>query len=203
MKNEYRQFYTDQDVHEWGVRHFGQWLNDIQPDIGNLDNGSIGNLLYFYAGNMYMIYNNFLRGLKGFDNEEIKEYSRDISILVKEISKFSLIENIIVYRYTDKKLFKYLFDSSSAELGKTFTERGFMSTTLVPGLLREFANEHNYNCLLKLYLPKGTKGAYLKFNNSKLNEHEFLLPPNATFKLVKKYFSLKYRTVYECVLINQ
>jgi len=66
-----------------------------------------------------------------------------------------------------------------------------MSTTLVLGLLKEFAKKHRYNCVLKLYLPKGTKEAYIRFNNSILNEHEFLIPPNLTFRLIMKHFSLK------------
>jgi len=69
---------------------------------------------------------------------------------------------------------------------------------LVPSLLKEFAKKHKYNCILKLYLPKGTKGAYIRFSNCVLNECEFLLPPNSKFILVRKHISLKYRMVYEC-----
>lgn len=81
-----------------------------------------------------------------------------------------------------------------------------MSTTLVADLLRSFAKSHKYDCLLKLYLPKGTKGAYIDFDNkyNMLNECEFLLPINTSFILKKKFFSFKYmKSIYECYLAEQ
>lgn len=204
----YREFYTDNDVHEWAMRYFKQWIKDIQIDDtqlkeDKLDKKNISYLLYVYTGNMNIPYNRFLRGFRN-PEEDDEDYSNDISIIVKEISKFELQENIVVYRYTYKGLFKHMFKSLKAEVGKSFMDKGFVSTTLVSKLLKRFAKEHNCDCILKLYLPKGTKGAYVSFDKSILNEHEFLIPPNATFKLVRKYFSFKYwNIVYECELTHQ
>jgi hypothetical protein len=202
-KDIFREFHSSQEADEWAIHNFGQWIKDIRDSKDNLDRNSVAYLLYAYSGNMNIIYNRFLRGFKDFDEDESKEYSRDIAIIAKEISKFELQDNIIVYRYTNRKWFGYLFQGLKPRLGKMFTDKGFMSTTLVPQLLKEFAKNHRYNCILKLYLPKGTKGAYLKFDNSILNEQEFLLPLNSTFRLIRKRLSLKYGMVYECELISQ
>lgn len=201
-KDIFREFHSSQEADEWAIHNFGQWIKDIRAS-NKLDRNSVAYLLYAYSGNMNIIYNRFLRGFKDFDENESKEYSKDIAIIAKEISKFELQDNIIVYRYTNRKWFGYLFQGLKPRVGKMFTDKGFMSTTLVPQLLKEFAKNHRYNCILKLYLPKGTKGAYLKFDNSILNEQEFLLPLNSTFRLIRKRLSLKYVMVYECELISQ
>ena len=152
---------------------------------------------------MNVVYNNLLRGFDDFNYGEKKIYSKQIGILIEEINKHELPEDIVVYRYTHKRLFRYLFKDLKVKVGNIFIDKGFMSTTLVPELLREFAKSHRYNCILKLYLPKGTKGIYLKFDKSILNEQEILLPSNSKFKLLKKYFSFKYGIVYEFELISQ
>lgn len=207
-KEEFIEFHSEQEAHEWAMKYYEKWIRDIQPDLANiekLDENNIGYLLYSYAGNMNILYNEFLRGInKEVYKDNLDEYSKNIDIITKEISRFELQDNIIVYRYTHKNLFKYLSKSLKIKIGNTVIDKGFMSTTLLPNLLRKFAKDHHYNCLLKIYLPKGTKGVYIRFDKSVLNEHEFLLPPNATFKIVKKYFSIKYlKIVYECELIGQ
>ncbi|OPJ58151.1 ADP-ribosyltransferase [Clostridium chromiireducens] len=105
-----------------------------------------------------------------------------------------------------KELLKLLFEKQKIKVGHTFTDKAFIDTTLVPDLIRDFADTHKYNCLLKLHLPKGIKGAYVEFyhKNDHLNECEFLLPLNSIFVLKKKYFSLRYmKKVYECYLVAQ
>lgn len=207
MLNEknFQQFHTEQEAYVWAVNYFGSWINNIQANKSNYDkNNIIANLMYAYTGNMNVVYNQFLRGVIEFDKEQIEKYSKEIAIITKEICKFELQEDIIVYRYTNKKLFKYLFKELQIKVGSTFIEKGFMSTTLMPGLMREFSKNHKCDCVLKLYLPKGSKGAYISFGENKLNEFEFLLPPNSTFKLLAKHFNIKNRTImYECLLINQ
>lgn len=202
-KNTFCEFDSSQDVDEWAAHNFGQWIKEIRSGKDNIDTNNIGYLLYAYSGSMNIIYNRLLRGSKDFDENEIEEYSRNIAIITEEISKLELPENIIAYRYTNRKWFSNLFESSKPRVGEIFTDKGFMSTTLVSELLKEFAKEHRYNCILKLYLPKGTKGAYLKFDNSILNEQEFLLPPNSTFRLIRKHLSFRYGLVYICELISQ
>ena len=78
-----------------------------------------------------------------------------------------------------------------------------MSTTLFAESMLEDIKPRNYNCILKLYLPKGTKGAYI-WQNDGLDEQEFLLPTNAVFKLLKKgFWTRRFMCLYECELIKQ
>lgn len=201
--NNFLEFHSSEVADEWAISNYGQWIERIRCGKDDLNKNSIGYLLYIYSGNMNVVYNNLLRGFEDFSYDEKTRYSKQIGILVEEINKHELPEDIVVYRYTHKRLFKYLFKDLKVKVGNMFTDKGFMSTTLVPELLREFAKSHRYNCLLKLYLPKGTKGVYLRFHKRVLNEQEILLPPNSKFKLLKKYFSFKYGIVYECELISQ
>lgn len=202
-KKSFREFQNELEASEWALKYYERWIREIQIDKGNLDPNSIAYLLYVYSGNMNVVYNNFLRGVSEYTKSEIEEYTKGIDTIKKEISKFELQENIVVYRYTHTKLFRFLFENFKTKKGKQFTDKGFMSTTLVPELLKSFAKNHRYNCVLKLYLPKGTKGVYIKFDESILNEQEFLLPPNSTFTLLKRRFSFKYGMVYECILEHQ
>jgi len=202
----FKEFTTEEEAKSWAKENYGQWLNDIQITEYSYTSKNINDLLYGYTGNTYQIYNPMLRGWGKYDNEEIMEYTQKINIINNEISKINLKEDIVVWRYTHKKLFKLLFENHKIKVGHTFTDKAFMDTTLVADLLHRFAFNHKYNCLLKLYLPKGTKGAYVDFYDeySKLNECEFLLPTNTTFILKKKGFSLRYmKKIYECYLVKQ
>jgi len=128
--------------------------------------------------------------LKNLQQKKLKTGQK--KIIDNEISKINLKENIIVWRYTHKKLFKLIFENHKIKVGYTFTDKAFIDTTLVADLLNSFAFDHKYNCLLKLYLPKGTKGTYVDFYDkySILNECEFLLLINKAFMLKKKVLAL-------------
>jgi len=201
-KNIYREFHTYQEASEWGMSNYGKWLLLINNNNISMKEEDVAYLLSTYTGSMNIIYNQFLRGYGDFDESEIAEYTRDINIIEKAICQYELNENIIVHRYIHKKLLLYLFESKKPKVGELFTDKGFVSTTLVKSLLKDFAKMHHYNCILKLYLPKGTKGVYINFEFSMLNEEEFLLPPNMKFRLVKKYLNWDLKYIYECILEN-
>ncbi len=122
-----------------------------------------------------------------------------------EFRKQVIPENIVVYRFTQEKYFKQLFSKSKPKVGEIFICKGFTSSTLFPESLLEFAENRNYNCILKLYLPKGSKCAYTYiWQNNRLPEQEILLPTNCTFRLIKKgIWSRKPMPIYECILIEQ
>lgn len=203
-KKQFKEFISSQEADDWGNNFYREWLEKIQLLNGNIKNNNISNPLYLYTGNLYLPYNRFLRGQIKPNKKQANIYSKDIETIKNEISKFELYENIIVYRYTYKTHFKKLFENSTPKVGEIFIEKGFASTTLVKSLLEDFAKKHRYKCLLKMYLPKGTKGVYIKFNDC-LNEQEFLLPPNAKFVLNRKRlnFNLSFPIIYECELIEQ
>ena len=197
-KRIYHEFNTDNEAKQWADVNFKQWLHAL-----NEKKSESTNLLYYYSGNLSILYNRYLKGLFSFSPNEIEEYLKGIDTLVDEIHKNELPENIIVYRYTRKKWMEEIMTSANFKSEKTFIDKGFLSTTLVPDLLRKFAKKHRYDCVLKIFLPKGTKAVYINYDNSVLNEHEILLPPNSSLRLIKKHISMRYSYVYECELIDQ
>lgn len=203
-KDIFKEFHTDLEAHEWAMHNFAPWIKKLQQVEDNHDENNIENLLNAYTGSENLIINRFLRGNCMPYEDNLEELSRKVEIIEKEICKFKLQENIIVYRYTHKNFLRQLFGHSEIKREKVFVEKAIMSTTLVANLLIEFAKNRKCNCLVKLYLPKGTKGVYVKFDNGLLNEHEFLLPPNSKFKLIGKSYSFKYGMfVYKCELVSQ
>lgn len=199
-KKAFKEFHTDKEVSKFVMKYYDSWINNVQ--INNKNN--ISNLLYAYTGSTNVMYNRSLRGLTESDKDSVKNHSKEIDIITKEICKLELQEDIIVYRYTCKSFFRNSFETLKPRIGRNFTEKGFMSTTLAPDLLKEFPQHHRYDCILKLYLPKGTNGAYISIGDNNLNEYEFLLPPNATFKLLKRGFRIRdWMPMYECELVHQ
>ncbi|MFL0197127.1 ADP-ribosyltransferase [Clostridium sp. WILCCON 0269] len=204
-KKVFRQFKNEEEVYEWVTDNFGGGTRYIEIYENSSDKSDMANLLCCYTGNKNNIYRKILWGCaKELGGEEIENYLKEISIIPKEICKFELQENIIAYRYTYKKTLEKGFESLKIEKGETFTNKMFMSTTLIPGLLKEFFKSRKCDCILKLYLPKGTKGVYVSVGKNALNEQEFSLPPNSTFKLIKRSYSFKYHMpLYECELLYQ
>ncbi|HCW54098.1 MAG TPA: hypothetical protein DG753_10240 [Clostridium sp.] len=202
----YTEFNTEEDVDEWANENYGEWLEKLQRENYNCDCNDVADLLYCYTGSMNLIFNKILRGYLDFELEEdeLKDFTNKINIINTEISNFKLKENIIVWRYTYKKFFEQLFESNKIKVGRKFIEKSFMSTTLLPKNLEEFALSNHYDTLLNICLTKGTNGAYVDFEKDGLNEREFLLPKGCKFKLIKKKFRLLRwpHYVYECELIG-
>ena len=201
-KSSFKEFITYSEAREWGDKNYGALVGILAT--GKTHNSLTG-LLDIYSAGKSIVYNRFLRGAKifeEFEKREIEEISKEIQILEEGIREYELAESIIVYRYTRKEPFKSLLFKCTSVKGKTFTEKGFMSTTLVKNQINEYVEKHHYNCILKLHLPKGTKGVHFKCNNSVLDELEFLLPPNSKFVVTKKSLNYKLWPVYHCYLIN-
>lgn len=202
----YKDFKTEEEVNKWAKDNYGEWLESLKRNEYSCDSNDIADLLYFYTGSMNLIFNRFLREdlLVDLDDEEIDDFSCKTNIINKEISKLELKENIIAWRYTNKKLFKRSFDNHKIKIGSVFTEKSFMSTTLLSKNLRGFALSKHYDTLLKIYIPKGTAGAYIDFENDGLNENEFLLPKGCKFKLKKKKYKLLLwpHYIYECEFVG-
>lgn len=202
----FKEFFAEDEAKKWAKENYGDWLDKIQITKYNHSSKYVGDLLSGYSGSMNGKYNTMLRGEIKYNNRDTKIYTQNINIINDAISKLKLKENIKVWRWTSKNEFEKLFKNAKIKKGDTFTDKAFMSTTLVADLLRDFAKNKKYDCLLRLYLPKGTKGAYIDFYDKyhMLNECEFLLPTNTSFVLKKKFFSFKYmKWIYECYLVGQ
>jgi hypothetical protein len=96
----------------------------------------------------------------------------------------------------DYIFYRFIWDDcfmSDLAIGNTFIDKGFTSTTrdpfYNPGLNGAFGL-----ILLKIHVPKGIKGLGCFVENFSLfpSEEEFLIPPNATFKIISKDEHFKY-----------
>lgn len=187
------------------------WANTYFSDILALDeNNSVFKSLYYYTGSMSRKWNAVLRRSPSIESSDFEKYAgREFSSdgeqirRIKEVNSIlrqhTIPENIVVYRYTYRKDLRQLCSAKSLKKGLCFTDKGFVSTTLVRELLLPFAKKRRHNCLLKLYLPKGLQGAYVSppHSKTKLNEQEILLPPNTQFEIRKIHRSL-FCTTIEC-----
>ena len=187
------------------------WAQTYFSDILTLDQDTLAfHSLYYYTGSMSKKWNAVLRRSPSIESGDFEKYAgREFSSdgeqieKIKEVNRIlrqhTMPENIVVYRYTQRKDFRQLCSVKRLKRGLCFTDKGFVSTTLVMELLLPFAKERKHNCLLKLYLPKGLPGSYVSPPHAKtlLNEQEILLPPNTQFEIRKIHRSL-FRIAIEC-----
>lgn len=155
--------------------------------------------------------NEFLRGLPPYGTEDFakidcsgyEDHFHDVKIILDELNRHSLPENIVVYRFTKISDLLKCCNSRFPRRGSRLSDKAFFSTTLVKNNLKEFSKMHCCTCLLKLYLPKGFPGAYVSFeeDQKRLNEQEFLIPPNVAFKITRIHL-FSFPTLIECEAIS-
>jgi hypothetical protein len=202
---KYKEFENSDEGNAWGWMHFSDVLT---PE----DNSAYESVL-FYTGSMSRKWNKVLRRYPSIESGQFEssargefaedgEQIRRIKEVNSVVTQHRIPENIIVYRYTNKKLIRKLCSAWILKRGMRFTDKGFFSTTLVSHLLMDFANKHECDCLLKIYIPKGTKGAYVSIKNSPsiLNEQEVLFAPNLKLEIVKVNY-LTHPFSIECKII--
>lgn len=188
---QYKEFLCAKDAEEWAHTHFSDVL--ALPK----DSFTYQSVLY-YTGSMSRKWNRTLRRCPSIESGDFEKYaSSDCASdgehigRIKEVNRFirqhNIPEDIVVYRYTHRKVLKQLCSAAILRKGMIFTEKGFCSTTLVKDALQKFSEQHECDCVLKIYLPKGLPGVYasLDFPLSVLCEYEILLPPNVQFEIVK------------------
>lgn len=188
---QYKEFSCAKDAEEWAHIHFS--------DVFALPKDSFTyQSVLFYTGSMSGKWNRTLRRCPPIESGDFEKYaSSDYASdgehigKIKEVNRFtrqhSVPEDIVVYRYTHRKSLKHLCSARILRKGMIFTEKGFCSTTLLKDALQKFSVQHECDCILKLYLPKGLPGVYasLDFPPSVLREYEILLAPNTQFEILK------------------
>ena len=125
--DKFKEFVKDREADKWSKENYGEWLEKLKKDEYTCFSNDIADLLYCYTGNMNLEFNRIMRGYTSLYLEDIEEYTYKIDIINSNISKFELKENIVVWRYTDNKVFKTLFENQKIKVGANFVERGFMS----------------------------------------------------------------------------
>lgn len=119
-----------------------------------------------------------------------KAVKEEIKVLEKALDRAELPENLVLYRGASFEALGYklsIFDPKpslqelKALVGKEFVDKGFMSTSLS----EEVGEAFSAGALkLKLYAPKGTKGAYISPKGDPNREREVLLQRNTRFQVL-------------------
>lgn len=195
----YREFINTEEAEQWAWKHYADFLN-FPPE------SEIYKTFFWYTGSWYTECNNIMRSIPekciGINSGVSAEVIRAIQIMNDVLCSYSLPENVITYRFTHKEDIKKLCHAKRLPVGMTFADSAFLSTTLVKSLLENFGKENHGDCVLKLYLPKGTPGAYVSFNDNRscLNEQEFLIPPHMRFQITKIHY-FTFPLLIECMMV--
>lgn len=112
--------------------------------------------------------NRYLREGKGINDKKSLDYMESLDkVLSKKIG-----ENIIVYRnikgnpFMDKLI---------------FTEKGYMSTSLIDGSISAI---HNGKYMLKILVPSSCQGFYVNYISQRNGEYELLLKRNTKLRKI-------------------
>lgn len=188
----FREFQSAEDAEAWAKVNFGDVYGKNRSDSADFE------VLFLYSGNGYRLYNNTLRFGTAWTSAEERELERLKHILADH----TLPENVIAYRYTQQDVLLHLCGCDKLRPGMRFSDKAFLSTSLVKASLRKFKKENPSNCLLKLYLPKGLNAVYISLKNtdSVLSEQELLLNRNILFE-IEKIHRFRYPLLIECKAI--
>lgn len=146
---QYREFNTDKEAQTWVTEHY--------PDILNIDPKShLYKTIFSYTGSNYKSLNRLMRVCPPIGSLEYKEINfgnyteeaDEINIINDFLYSYTLIENIVAYRFTNKSNVKKLCNSWFLCKGLCFADKAFFSTTLVRKLLEDFGKEYRCNCIL-------------------------------------------------------
>ena len=135
-----------------------------------------------YTQSGYERSNGYLRGKAELSEYDLKEVKDDIPRLDAVLNRSIVPEDVVVYR--GAKLSKSTL--KQFEPGSTFTDAGFISSTLTPTVAEKFAGEKGV--IMEIGIPKGSHGLYIGVRGLTAfpTESEFLLPRSSTFKVVER-----------------
>lgn len=188
---DYREFSNTDEAERWAWEHYSDLLN-LAPESEQYK------LIFSYTGSWYKALNRLMRvcpavGSEAFDKVDFGDYAEEkaeIVALTSILQNYSLPEPIVVHRFAHLSDVVKMSGTRILRKGVYFSDKAFVSTTLIKKLLVSFGKENGCSCVLKIYLPKGLHGAYVSFKTDKtlLNEQEFLLPPNVPMEIVKIHY---------------
>ena len=116
--------------------------------------------------------NAMLRGLETDERGKLLQYA---DIISGAINKHTLSQPIICYRGSAVDM------TEGFQIGDTIISDQFISTSLVES--KAFAYRYKYT----IYVPKGTRGAYIEEISCFPKQREFLIDRNTKFRLLSEY----------------
>lgn len=206
----YRVFKNGNEAEQWGRSIYDSWGKKIM----NFENVKRYSFMFsddlvremplkIYCGNGYEKINGFLRL-----NRKVDDKHKYMALTISEQLLLAprIPENIVLYRYVDEKFISELIYATKNVESSQYFERGFTSTSLLKSIIKDGLDkcEHTKYApskiyLLKLYVDKGTVGAYVN-PIVKRDEYEMLLQNNLFLRVCgKPYYDNEYKImVVEC-----
>jgi hypothetical protein len=171
-----REMASRSEAEAWSETHFRTW----QGSLTRAEANAVEN----YTGNYFIRVNGKLRGTwKTSFRDVATETNQQIRDLDSSLGKASLPEAMTVFRGAR-------MDASQFKVGGTFSDKGFMSTSLRPTELTNFSKpavtiggmstDGKSAIAFKLTLPKGARAAGLPTNKM---EMEVLVDRGSTFRI--------------------
>lgn len=199
-KSLYRSFSTIEEAEEWGNKYYGKWAEEYKINIFNLEQiikSSGYRAIEEYCGHDYKNINSILWEERLDNASDL--YKLKINTMLISIALAPRIpENIVVYRGVLNSFIRELKIDRKKDFWKR--NKGFLSTSLISN----FELGHGYEAILRIYLPKGTYGAYVTNVSGRPKEQEILFLPNAYLKLLDSKRIHKEKIgkypVYNCIL---
>lgn len=151
------------------VQRFTQWKSKVTPQEREA--------VFDYAGSVYSDLNERLRKQQALTPEQETMVADIDSAMVKAPK---LDASTTVYRA--------LTLPKGVEVGDTFDDAAYVSTSLDKGTAEWFRDQHSFESdamqVVEVELPEGLQGAYVDALAGRKNEQELLLPKSLTFQLV-------------------
>ena len=191
------------------LEEFEEWQNKYYAENANADFTRDANPnIAEYSGGAYEAINAVERGgaayekaLRCYGNLDCyKTMSDDLS---DELSKFKLTTDLNVKRVVGDV--GYITGAGSsvddmvASIGKTYTEKGFTSTSIANDANLPFELYRDTRTVLEIAVPKSTRGAYIYKMSDNPAEFEFLIDKGTTYKVL----DAGERTVKEYIIKSQ
>ncbi len=107
--------------------------------------------------------------------ETLEDIKQQIKLIQKATSYFTIKQSIVSYRFCSKKELKFLKNKKETEYPC------FLSTTLLP-LEYKKTQQYNRYKIIKIYIPKNSKGLPTPANTKTTPEYEILFPYNSKLK---------------------
>lgn len=178
----YKEFKDNKVAYEWGQHNFSDWQS-------NLSNDEVDSL-HAYKTLKYESINKVLRckpldHLQNPDKSYLDGVKRDIWNIDSALNKSHIPENVISYRaFSDDAHVDF-----NKLVGKLYTPKGYVSTAMnkkgAEFFLKENQRLGRNPVLARVYIPKGSKGAFMEgIKQMSSDGNEILLPKNSKFQVV-------------------
>lgn len=199
--SNYKEF-TSEEAIQWGMKYYGEWLIHMNNE-GYKPNTPVEYFFNTYKKGIHYVYNSFLRfkddDTVDFKDDEVK--TDRIYHANEEIKQHPCPEDIVVYRYIDKRILKYMKSWSNVNCirkDSIIFDKAFLSTTMSLESVRnrDYATNRK-SVLIKIYVPKGTPCVYLDLI-AEMGENELLFIPETKLKVISKFIIRKY---IECIIM--